>query len=262
MKRVLVLLCLATLGACSSVKKKEVSTSSFTYSDGETQMNGFIAVPKAIEGKVPGVLVVHEWWGQTEYPRIRAKQLAELGYVAMAVDMYGGGKIAKHPKDAGKFSSKTMKDLPSAKRKFKAAMKELMNNPNVDKNKISAIGYCFGGAVVLSMARSGVDLDAVVSFHGSLPNNKFDASRVRSNILVINGEADSFIKEERIKQFNEQMQAIDTEYKFVNLKGALHGFTNPGATLKGKKFGIPLKYDAEADSKSWKLMQKFFNKHM
>ncbi len=259
MKLISTLIMFLALSACST---HEVKTNSFDYKTGKTKMKGFIAEPKNLKEKVPGILVVHEWWGQTEYPRTRAKQLAELGYVAMAVDMYGEGKIASHPKDAGKFSKKTMSDLPFAKKKFLAAMKELKSHPNVDPNKISAIGYCFGGAVVLAMAREGIDLESVVSFHGSLPGNKFSSKKVKADVLVINGEADSFIKPETIERFNKEMKNIKPEYKFVNIPGALHGFTNPEATANGKKFGIPLQYDSRADRNSWKMMQDFFNKHM
>lgn len=259
MKIILTLLSLTFLFSCAH---HEVETLNFDYSSGSTKMKGFIAQPKDIKGKAPGVLVVHEWWGQTEYPRTRARQLAEMGYVAMAIDMYGNGQTAGHPKDAGKFAQKTMSDLPKAKKKFLAALDALKKNPKVDADKISAIGYCFGGAVVLSMARAGVDLDSVVSFHGSLPGHKFNPKKVTANILVINGEEDPFIKKEAIEKFNKEMSSVNTEYKFVNLPGETHGFTNPGATAKGKKFKLPLRYSQKADRDSWEMMERFFKKHM
>ena len=146
----------------ASMKTKEV-----TYSEGSTQMKGFLAWDDSISGKRPGILVVHEWWGLNDYARSRAKQLAELGYTALAVDMYGEGKTAEHPKDAGAFAASVMKDPQVALARFQAAMDALKSQPTVDPEKIAAIGYCMGGAIVLNAARQGIDLDAVASFHGS-----------------------------------------------------------------------------------------------
>ena len=147
----------------ASIKTEEVS-----YSEGGTTLKGFLAWDDAISGKRPGVLVVHEWWGLNDYARSRAKQLAELGYTALAVDMYGDGKVADHPKDAGAFAASVMKDPQVALARFRAALKALKEQPTVDPEKIAAIGYCMGGAIVLNAARQGMDLDAVASFHGSL----------------------------------------------------------------------------------------------
>ena len=145
-----------------------VKTEELTYSEGGTTFKGFLAWDDAISGKRPGVLVVHEWWGLNDYVRSRAKQLAELGYTALAVDMFGEGKVADHPKDAGAFAGSLMKDPQVAMARFRAAMQALKSQSTVDPDKIAAIGYCMGGAIVLSAARQGLDLDAVASFHGSL----------------------------------------------------------------------------------------------
>lgn len=237
-----------------------VKTKAVDYRSGDTLMKGYVAWDDAIKGKRPAVLVVHEWWGHNDYARKRARMLAELGYVALSVDMYGDGKTAGHPKDAGAFSSAVMKDLPLAQKRFEAAMSVLKARDDVDANKIAAIGYCFGGSVVLAMARRNVDLKGVVSFHGGnlaagAPAKK---GQVKARVLVYNGAEDVFVKPEAIKEFKREMTAADVSFKFVNLAGAKHSFTSPDADLYGKKFQIPLAYDKAADEQSWQGMQSFF----
>ncbi len=229
-----------------------------TYSANGTTLKGYIAHPAAGGGKRPGVLVVHEWWGNNDYTRKRADMLAQLGYVALALDMYGDGKIATHPKDAGTFSGAVRKDMETAEKRFRAAMSLLKSQSDVDGSRIAAIGYCFGGGIVLEMARRGVDLDGVVSFHGSLPTQTpAKAGGVKAKVLVLNGEADTFIKPEHIDAFKKEMAAASVDYRFINYPGAVHAFTNPDATENGKKFNIPLAYDANADKQSWDEMQRF-----
>lgn len=237
-----------------------ISTEEVEYSDGKTQMVGYLALPKDVQPQTPAVIVVHEWWGQTDYPRRRARELAELGYIAMAIDMFGERKIAEHPKDAGSFTQEVMGDMQVAKSRFNAALETLKKQPNVDPKKINAIGYCFGGAVVITMAKEGYDLNSVVSFHGSLPEGIFNPKKVKANILVINGEADPFITAKQIESFKKQMLGLPTEFNFVNLPGAKHAFTNPDATENGKKFKLPLEYSESADKKSWSLMKDFLYK--
>ncbi len=238
----------------------EVMTKDVTYEGGGVSMKGLIAWDDSTDAKRPGVLVVHEWWGHNDYARGRAKMLAELGYVAIAVDMFGDGKTADHPKDAGAFAGEAMKNLDAAKARFEAAMELLKAHPATDPEKTAAIGYCFGGGVVLNMARLGVDLDGVVSFHGSLgAASEAQVGKVKAKVLVCNGAADTFVSEEAISAFKAEMEAAEVDYAFENYEGALHGFTNPGATAKGEKFGIPLGYQQEADEASWASMQKFFD---
>lgn len=244
-----------TTVASAAVIGKEV-----TYSSGETTMKGYLATDDAISGKRPGVLVVHEWWGHNSYARERANMLAGLGFTALAVDMYGDGKTADHPKDAGAFSSAVMKNLPEARARFEAALALLKQQPNVDKEKTAAIGYCFGGAVVLEMARVGVDLDAVASFHGSLAaSHRAEPGAIKTKkILVANGAADKFIKPADIAGLTEELATAGVAFDFLNLPGAVHSFTNPGSDVVGKKFGLPLAYNAAADETSWLAMRKMF----
>jgi dienelactone hydrolase len=229
------------------------------YKAGGVTMKGYLAYDENIKGKRPGVLVVHEWWGHNEYVRKRARMLAELGYTALAVDMYGEGKTAAHPDDAGKFASETMKNFPVAKQRFEAAENFLKKQKTVDTKRIAAIGYCFGGGVVLNMARQGVDLKAVASFHGSLAAVKpAEAGKVKAKIRVYNGEDDKFTPQEAIDAFMQEMRDAKVDFQFINYPGAVHSFTNPDADELGKKFGLPLAYNADADKRSWEDMTNFF----
>lgn len=239
----------------------EVVTKDVSYSDGETTMKGYIAYDDSVKGQRPGVIVVHEWWGHNDYAKKRARMLAELGYSAIALDMYGNGKTASHPKDAGMFSGEVKKNMAVAEKRFMAAYKLLQEQDNVAKDKMAAIGYCFGGGIVLEMARRGVDLDGVVSFHGSLgTNDPASKGKVKAKVLVLNGKADPFVKAESITAFKKEMKAAKVDYKFISYPNAKHAFTNPEADALGNKFKIPLAYNAKADQKSWLEMKKFLKK--
>jgi dienelactone hydrolase len=229
------------------------------YQAGDTKLSGYLAYDTKFKGKRPGVLVVHEWWGQNAYARKRADMLAKLGYVAFALDMYGNGQTATHPKDAGKFAKMVSSDMPLAKARFLAALDLLKANPMTDPDKIAAIGYCFGGGIVLQMARQGVDLKGVVSFHGSLATSEpAQAGVVKASVLVFNGEADPFTSKQQLEAFKQEMQNAGVHFDIVNYPGAEHSFTNPEATALGKKFKLPLAYNAKADKDSWARMQAFF----
>ncbi|MEN8232868.1 MAG: dienelactone hydrolase family protein [Thermodesulfobacteriota bacterium] len=231
---------------------------SVTYNARDFVMEGYIAYDDSITTKRPGILVVHEWWGHNEYARKRARMLAELGYTALAVDMYGDGKQADHPGDASKFASEVRKNLSEAKHRFGAALQVLQKHPSVDPQHIAAIGYCFGGGIVLQMARQGLDLDAVVSFHGSLATDTpAIKGTVKARILVCYGANDKLVTPGQIQAFLREMKAADVDYKFISYPGAKHSFTNPDADTYAKKFNIPVGYSAEADQKSWQDMQNF-----
>ena len=238
-----------------------IVTEKVNYSDGEIKMKGYLAYDSKIKTKRPGILVVHEWWGHNAYAERRARMLAKLGYTAFALDMYGNGKKAAHPQDAGKFSGEVKKNMAVAERRFMAAYKLLQTNKTVDKNKISAIGYCFGGGIVLEMARRGVDLDAVVSFHGELgTSSPAKKGQVKAKVLVLNGADDPYTSTQKIADFKAEMKAADVDYKFVNYPGAKHSFTNKDADKYGKKYNLPLAYNASADKNSWNEMKKLFKK--
>ena len=246
---------LATINASAEVISKEVS-----YRQGDTVMKGLVAYDDSIQGKRPGVLVVHEWWGHNPYARSRARQLAALGYTALAVDMYGDGKTAEHPTDAGKFAGAVGGNLPLAKARFDAAIATLKQQSSVDPDKLAAIGYCFGGGIVVNMARLGTELDGVVSFHGSIASkNPAKKGDIKTRIRAFNGAADPFVTAEQIKSFETEMQAAGVDYKLVNYPGVKHSFTNPDADKFGKKFNLPLEYNKQADQDSWQAMQQFFD---
>ncbi len=232
-----------------------------TYKAGDTVLKGYLVYDNRIADRRPAVLVVHEWWGHNEYARKRARMLAKLGYTALAVDMYGDGKQADHPEHAGKFAGEVMKNMEAATARFQAGMRLLQEHKTVDPQKIAAIGYCFGGTIVLEMARLGTDLDGVVSFHGSLGTaNPANPGQIKAEVLALNGAADPFVTAENIAQFKKEMEEAGVEYKFISYAGAKHGFTNPDADTFGKKFNMPLEYNAAADQQSWVEMQLFFKK--
>lgn len=228
------------------------------YTANGTIMKGYLAYNDKIEGKHPGVLVVHEWWGLNDYARKRAHMLAELGYTALALDMYGEGKQAAHPDDAGKFATEVMKNFDMGKARFLAGEDFLKKQPTVDPAQIAAIGYCFGGGVVLNMARQGADLKGVVSFHGNLMAVKpAEPGTVKAKVLVLHGGDDKFTTPEQIESFKKEMATAGADYRFIVYPGAMHSFTNPDATAYGKKFKIPLAYNKKADKESWAEMKKF-----
>jgi dienelactone hydrolase len=223
-------------------------------------MKGYLAYDESITGKRPGVLVVHEWWGLNDYARKRARMLAELGYTALAVDMYGDGKQAMHPDDAKAFSSELMKNFDVGKARFVAAMEFLKQQASVDPSRIAAIGYCMGGGIVLNMARQSVELKGVASFHGSLTAVKpAQPGVIKAKILVLNGGADKFITPEQIEAFKQEMKEAGADFQFISYPGALHSFTNPEATELGKKFDMPVAYNAKADKESWDEMKNFLS---
>jgi len=241
-----------TNGLQAAIVTREVS-----YPAGGVTAKGFFAAPEG-GGKHPGVLVVHEWWGLNDYSRQRAKMLAELGYAALAVDMYGEGRVATHPNDAKGFAGAVMGNMPEAKKRFEAALKFLQQQPEVDASKIAAIGYCFGGGIVLQMAADGVPgLDAVASFHGSLNAQIPAGVKPTARMLVCHGANDSFSTPEAIADFMARMKAAGVDLAFFSYPGALHGFTNPDADKAAKEFGLNVGYNARADQESWSELQKF-----
>jgi dienelactone hydrolase len=247
------------LGVVATAKAEpKIQGETVEYRAQGVPMKGYLAYDENIKGERPGVLVVHEWWGLNEYARKRARMLAELGYSALAVDMFGEGKQATHPDDAGKFSSELMKNFGIAKMRFAAAMDFLKQQPTTDPARISAIGYCFGGGVVLNMARQGVDLKGVVSFHGALTAVKpAQPGNVKARVLVLHGADDKFIPPDQIEAFKQEMKAAGADFRFISYPGALHSFTNPEATELGKKFNMPIAYNAQADKESWDEMKGF-----
>ena len=238
-----------------------IQTESVTYTAGGTTLRGVLATDPAKSGRRPGVLVVHEWWGLNDYIKRRASMLAELGYTALAVDMYGDGKVADNPSDAGALMNSVLGNMKSGEERLAAAYELLKSQPTVDADRIAAIGYCFGGAVVLHGARIGMPLRGVVSFHGALGSfHKPAPGTMKAKVLVCHGAADNLVPEPDVANFKAEMEHAKADYRFVAYPGALHGFTNPDTDAKRKQYGIPLGYDAAADAESWKDMQEFLTR--
>ncbi|HEC85640.1 MAG: dienelactone hydrolase family protein [Candidatus Parabeggiatoa sp. nov. 2] len=228
--------------------------------DGVT-LKGYLAYDNSLQAKRPGVLVVHEWWGHNPYARKRANMLAKLGYTALAVDMYGDGKNTQHPKQAAKFMKKVLKNMAVGKARFMAALDFIKQQHTVERDKVAAIGYCFGGGVVLAMARDGIDLDGVASFHGSLATKTpAQPDKVKAKVLVLHGNADPLTPPKIVKAFKTEMQKAGVDLEFVGYPGVTHSFTNPDADTIGKKYGLPLAYDEAADKDSWAKLQDFFKR--
>ncbi|MEM7106924.1 MAG: dienelactone hydrolase family protein [Bacteroidota bacterium] len=244
----------------SLVKEPDLVSRELTYSTDSTVMNGYIAYDQNREGKRPGVLVIHEWWGHNEYTRQRADMLAKLGYVALAVDMYGDGKVADHPEDAQKFMMSVMSNIEKGEARFKKALEELKSNEWVDTEKIGVIGYCFGGSVALTMANAGVDIDAVVAFHSGVQLPIMPQQGIKAKVLVCNGAADPFISAESVQTYKAKMDSVGADYQYIAYEGAKHAFTNKGADSLGTKFELPLAYNEKADLQSWYEMQVLFAK--
>lgn len=239
-------------GGESRQQARGISTEQVSYESNGVQLEGYLAYPADDDEKRPGVLVVHEWWGLNDYVRSRAEQLAREGYVALALDMYGEGKHTEHPDEANKFMIAALKNIEHAQQRFLAAQQLLAEQPGVNPKKLAAIGYCFGGATVLHMARSGDELALVASFHGNLATQKpMEKGVFDGKIFVAHGAADPFVPHDQVDAFKREMDAAKVDYELIEYEGAKHAFTNPHATELGKKHGLPLVYDADADAKSW-----------
>lgn len=251
--------------SCHDEDKKETSTEpaykeeSVSYNLDSVTMNGFVVYDSNNSAKRPVVLVVPEWWGLNEYTKTRARDLAKLGYIAMAVDMYGNGAQADDPKSATSLSGPFYTNPQMAKARFDAALAKIKTYSQADSAKVAAVGYCFGGGMLLNFARMGEDINGVVSFHGSLLGTPADKNLLKAKILVCHGGADPFVPKADADAFKKQMDSIGATYTFKEYEGAMHAFTNPNATALGEKFKIPIKYNAAADTASWKDMKEFLN---
>ena len=244
----------------SETKSPVMKEENVTYSADSVDMSGYIVYDESVKGKRPAVLVVHEWWGLNDYPKMRARELAKLGYVAFAIDVYGNGVTTSSPDTAGQLAGPFYQDPVMTKTRIDAAIAKIKEHDAVDDSQIAAIGYCFGGGVLLNTARLGSELVGVVSFHGSLLGTPAKKELLRSKILVAHGAADKMVPDEQVNQFRKQMDSIGADYTFKSYPGALHAFTNPAATAIGQRYNIPIAYDAAADSASWNDMKEFFGR--
>jgi dienelactone hydrolase len=244
------------LAAMATSALGAIHTESIEYKDGDTTLEGYLAYDDTITAKRPGVLIVHEWWGLGEQQKRRARMLAELGYVAFALDMYGKGKLTDDPKQAAEWASAFRNDPETAKRRFEAGLTVLRDDEHVDASRIAAIGYCFGGGICLDMARMGVDLAGVVSFHGTLGSNVPERLRkpITAKILVCTGADDPNAPPAVVNAFEEEMREAGADWELISYGGAVHSVTNPDADRHGIK-GVA--YNAKADRRSWEAMKQF-----
>jgi dienelactone hydrolase len=231
----------------------EIKTEVIEYKQGDTALQGFVAWDDAIPGKRPGVLIVHEWWGLNQHARDQALRLAKAGYVGFALDMYGKGKVAAHPADAKAFMTEATADFDAEKARFRAGLVQLKKRPQVDAKKIAAIGYCFGGGVVLDMVRIGEPFDLAATFHGSLASKLHAKPGIKQRILVFAGSDDPMVTKDQVEAFKQEFTAAQARFEVVEYPGAKHAFTNPEAD----KMGVPgLAYDAKADHDSFESLLK------
>lgn len=249
-------LTLAVVVVVAAPAVADVKTQEVVYEHGGTKFKGHLAWDDAATGKRPGVLVVHEWWGLNDYAKGRATELAKLGYVAFACDMYGDGKSVDHPDGAREMSAAVRKNVETWRGRAQAALKILQDNDKVDATKLAAIGYCFGGSTCLQLAATGADLKAVATFHAALPPLSVeDAKKVKAKVLVNHGADDFFISKESIDKFQATMKEAKVNLKFDAFPGVVHSFTVPGADkhmIKG------MAYNEDADKKSWAAMKELF----
>jgi len=246
----------ALLALAGTAARAEVRTKVIDYSQGDTPLQGVLAWDDAAKGKRPGVLVIHEWWGQNEHARKQAVRLAKAGYVGFALDMYGKGKVATHPEDAKAFMLEASKDPAVVRARFEAAKKLLEEQPQVDPKRIGAVGYCFGGNVALNMARAGEDLGAVATFHAAVPSaDQPVAGKVKPRILINTGGADPMVPKAQVDAFVKELKDAGANISVITYPNAKHSFTNPDAAKAGMD---ALAYDADADTRSWDASMKMF----
>ena len=221
-----------------------------------------LVYPAGQQSPQPGILVIPEFWGLTEHTKNRAYKLAELGYCALALDVYGDGWVGNTAEEAADAMNKLYSDMERTSEQMVAYLQALKDLKQTDETRTASIGYCLGGALSLHLARMGEDVTGVASFHGNLTpriSTKPDGG-IKAKVLVCHGEADSMIPDEQVQNFKKEMNSAGVDYRFISYPNAQHGFTNPQATENGKKFNIPTAYNEEADKASWEEMLKFFNR--
>lgn len=237
--------------------KAEIHREIVEYKQGDTVLEGYLAYDESLQGERPGILVVHEWNGLGSYVKGRADQLAHLGYVAFAVDIYGKGVRPQNPEESGKQAALYRNDRKLMRERAIAGLEELKKNKFVNRSRIAAIGYCFGGGVALELARSGADLAGVVSFHGSLDTpNPDDARNIKARILVCHGGNDLGVTWDAVTAFKDEMTKAGVNWQINVYSDAVHGFTNPDNGTDPSK-GVA--YSEQADKRSWQAMKDFFD---
>jgi len=256
MRALLVAIAVAAVG-CASIKDADrpIRATEVEYHAGDTRLVGHLAAPEDADGLRPAVLVIHEWWGRGSHADHSAEELARLGYVALAVDMYGDGRTTKEAKVAGEWAGAIKNDPATGIARLTAAIDLLKSRTDVDPSRMACIGYCFGGTMSLEAAWAGLPLRGVVSFHGGLTTpTPEQVPNVKASVLVCHGADDSFVPRDTIEAFEESMRANHFDWQFASFGGAVHSFTNPEAD---GSFSPVVKYHPVAAARSWELMRVF-----
>lgn len=234
----------------------KVHTETVVYEHGDTTLEGYLAYPEASSRPLPGVLVVHDWGGPGDYSRRRAEQIAEAGYVAFAIDMYGQGVRPTSTEEKAKQAGIYRSDRALMRARARAGLDVLLTNPKVDARRVAAIGYCFGGGTALELARSGAPIAGVVSFHGNLDTpNPADAKAIKAKLLICHGADDPYVPAEQVFAFQQEMKGAGVDYQFIAYGGAVHAFTQKEAGNDNSKGAA---YNESADRRSWQAMRDFF----
>ena len=261
MKKILLSLFLISIAGFMNAQNRNtaVTGEEITYKSADgTILKGYVAYDANKKGKRPAIVVIHEWWGCNDYVRKRVDMLAALGYIAIAADMYGDGKLGNNPKESGALAGSFYSNPALAKERIEAAVNKIKEYAETDASQMACIGYCFGGSMSLTAAKLGMDFKGVVSFHGGLAGVPAEAGKTKAKILVCHGAADKFVSADEIKNFRHNLDSVKADYTFIAYPDAVHAFSNPESTANGKKFGIPIEYNAAADKKSWEEMKAFF----
>jgi dienelactone hydrolase len=254
---ILILMLLGLFIISGNWANAQLQTQTIEYKLGDTVLEGYLAYDNGFKGLRPGILIVHEWTGLGDYIKSRADQLAKAGYIAFAADIYGKGIRPTNPQDAAAQSGIYMANRPLMRDRVIAGLAELRKQKNVDPKRIAAIGYCFGGAVVLELARSGADIAGVVTFHGTLDNpNPQDDKNIKAKLLIQHGADDPFVNWDKVTAFRNEMAKTNVDWQFIAYSGAVHSFTNPASGNDPSKGAA---YNAIADRRSWDAMITFFN---
>ncbi len=247
---------LVILAALSTAASAEITTERIEYRQGETVLEGFVVYDTALKGKNPGVVLVHDWMGVGDYVKMRAEQMARLGYVAFVADIYGKGVRPKNQQEASEQAGIYRANRPLLRARAQAAVDQLKSRDLVDVRRVAAIGYCFGGGTVLELARSGSDLAGVISFHGNLDTpNLADARNIKARVLVLHGADDPYVPAAAVQAFEEEMRAAKVDWHMVVFGGAVHAFSQKGA---GDDPSRGAAYNASADRRSFAYMLDFF----
>jgi dienelactone hydrolase len=232
-----------------------IQTKPIEYKQADITLKGYLVYDDAFSDRRPAVIVFPEWWGLTDYPRMRATQLAQLGYVAFAADLYGQGQSTSDSKQAASWAGELRKDPALLRARATAAFDTLRSQPQVDPNHIAAIGYCFGGTVALELARHGADLNAVCTFHAGLATaNPDDARNIKARILINHGGADSLVPDKEVAGFKDEMERANVDWQFITYGHAKHSFTNPNSDRAGMQ---AVGYNPQADHRSWSALKLF-----